>query len=98
MTAAPRGRGFPLRRLGERDFWLRDEQSLVVVALIIGALSGLAAAALVGMIDTISRLLPAAGEGRPPWWIVLVPAAGGLLVGPIVTKAAPETKGQPLPE
>lgn len=88
-----------MRRLLARDFWLRDEQSLVVVALLIGALSGLAAAALVGMIDGIGQLLPATGgEGHPPWWIVLIPAAGGLLIGPIVTKAAPETKGHGVPE
>ena len=96
---APRAGDLHWRRFLQRDFWLRDEQSLVVVALLIGALSGLAAAALVGMIDWIGLLIPSVdGEGHPPWWIVLIPAAGGLLIGPIVTKAAPETKGHGVPE
>ncbi|MFN8176825.1 MAG: chloride channel protein [bacterium] len=75
------------------------ERHLVAAALVIGVLSGLGAAVLVKLIDFFARALPAAAPGcRPPAWIIFVPAAGGLLVGPIVTRAAPETRGHGVPE
>ena len=62
-------------------------------------LSGFGAAVLVWMIGFFARALPIVeGGGRPAWWIVLVPALGGLVVGPIVTRAAPEARGHGVPE
>ncbi|HMB67718.1 MAG TPA: chloride channel protein, partial [bacterium] len=90
---------FDLRQLLRRDYWLAEERSLVAAALTVGVLAGLAAALLVWMIGGIARILPeAGGAGSAPWWIILIPAAGGLVVGPIVTRAAPETRGHGVPE
>jgi CIC family chloride channel protein len=78
---------------------MAEERSLVAAALAIGVLSGLAAAVLVWMIGWISEALPTLHAGaRPPLWIIAIPALGGLLVGPIVTRAAPETRGHGVPE
>jgi CIC family chloride channel protein len=94
-----RRRRFRLERLLTREYWLHEERSLVGTALTIGVLSGFAAALLVWMITGIGHALPLPGEGgRPPLWILFVPALGGLLVGPIVTRAAPETRGHGVPE
>jgi CIC family chloride channel protein len=88
-----------LGRLLTRGYWLVEERSLIAIALTIGVLSGLAAALLVGMISWLARGVPVAElGGHPPWWIVLVPALGGLAVGPIVSRAAPETRGHGVPE
>jgi CIC family chloride channel protein len=90
---------FRISSLLKREYWLNQDRSLVAVALAIGGLSGFAAALLVWMIGALARVLPeVAADGSVPWWIVLVPAAGGLLVGPIVTRAAPETRGHGVPE
>ncbi len=96
---SPRRPRFRLGALLTREYWFAEERSLVAAALAIGVLSGLAAAVLVWMIHVIGGVLPDLGAGaRPPWWIILVPAVGGLLVGPIVTRAAPETRGHGVPE
>jgi CIC family chloride channel protein len=89
-----------LRRLLSREYWVDEGRSLVAIALTIGVLSGFAAALLVWMITELSRTLPLAATagGRPAPWIVFVPALGGLLIGPIVTRAAPETRGHGVPE
>ena len=88
-----------VRRVLTREYWLHEDRSLLAIALSIGVLAGLAAAVLVWMIQGLSQALPDLVPGEhPPWWIVLVPAAGGLLVGPLVTRVAPETKGHGVPE
>ena len=93
------GHRFRVSTLLKREYWLNEERSLVAVALAIGVLSGFAAAVLVWMIGFLARAIPeAAPDGSVPWWIVLIPAIGGLVVGPIVTRAAPETRGHGVPE
>jgi len=87
------------RRWWTREWWRLEDRWLVAIAVSIGVLSGLAAALLVAMIAFLSRSLPLSETGgRPAWWIVLVPALGGLAVGPIVARAAPETRGHGVPE
>ncbi len=89
-----------LGRLLTREYWVDEGRSLVAIALSIGVVAGFAAALLVWMIGWIGQILPdfAAHGGRPPLWIIFVPALGGLIVGPIVTRAAPETRGHGVPE
>lgn len=87
------------RAIFTREYWVAEERSLVAAALAVGVLAGLAAAVLVWMIALIGHALPTWAPGaHPPWWIVVVPAVGGLIVGPIVTRAAPETRGHGVPE
>ena len=78
---------------------------MVVVAAAIGVLGGLGAVLFRLMIRGVQR--GAWGEGafgvelvkaHPWWWVVLAPAAGGLLVGLMVRYLAREVKGHGVPE
>ncbi|MCA9753108.1 MAG: chloride channel protein, partial [Gemmatimonadetes bacterium] len=77
---------------------MNQERSLVGIALAIGVVSGFSAAILVWMIGLIGDYLHVTHPSNLPWWALFAPAVGGLLVGPIVTKAAPETRGHGVPE
>jgi CIC family chloride channel protein len=85
-------------KMAERTFMLS-------VAVLIGLLGGLGAVAFRHLIDVVQRV--GWGEAtfslelvtsRPWWWIVCVPAAGGLIVGPLVYFFAREAKGHGVPE
>lgn len=84
------------RQMFRRGYWMAEEHSLLASAVAVGVIAGFAAALLVWMITAISGWMPEDGERS--WWILVVPALGGLAVGPIVTKAAPETRGHGVPE
>ncbi|MBD3165636.1 CBS domain-containing protein [bacterium] len=77
----------------------------MLLALIIGIAGGYGAVFFRGAISFVTRL----GYGATmltvdyleslPWWMRLtIPVAGGLIVGPIVTKFASEAKGHGVPE
>ncbi len=78
---------------------------MIVLALIIGTLGGLGAVGVRALIREISAVF-FAGEGTllenmaaTPWYLKLViPALGGLIVGPIIYFFAPEAKGTGVPE
>lgn len=84
---------------------LADQAFLVTVAVAIGCLGGFGAVLFRKLIGAVEHL---AWGGRPItlelvrahpwWWIVLVPAAGGLVVGPLVHFLAREAKGHGVPE
>ncbi len=93
--------------LRERSVSLR---MLSVFAVVLGVLTGIAAAALRGLIALFHNLF---FEGRlsfvydanqftppAPWgaWIILAPVIGGLLVVFLVRRYAPEAKGHGVPE
>ncbi len=78
---------------------------MVVIAAILGFLGGLAAVAFRKLIEFVNLI--AWGEGPvtiahlsalPAWWKILVPAAGGLIVGLIIYRFAREAKGHGVPE
>ncbi|MGD8362786.1 MAG: chloride channel protein [Gemmatimonadota bacterium] len=78
---------------------------MVMVAAAIGVLGGLGAVLFRLMIRAVQR--GAWGEGafgvelveaHPWWWVVLAPAAGGILVGLMVRYMAREAKGHGVPE
>jgi CIC family chloride channel protein len=85
-----------------------DEHLLLsLVAALIGMLSGYAAVGFRWLINVISsfsmfhRISSAAADPQfniNGWLILLVPAAGGLLVGLLVKFLAPEAKGHGVPE
>lgn len=76
--------------------------SLVVSAIVVGALSGLAAVAfnelVVGTGHLVQWVRGRVGGGAPVAIVtVLTPAIGGLLVAPIVTRWAPDVRGSGVP-
>ncbi|MCP4659229.1 MAG: CBS domain-containing protein [bacterium] len=85
-------------KMAERTF-------MVAVAVVIGCLGGLGAVGFRWLISAIQRLswgdwtfsLELVRE-HPWWWIVLTPAVGGLVVGPLVYFLAREAKGHGVPE
>ncbi len=78
---------------------------MVLLALIIGLLAGLCAVGFrefIGLTQTLlwqtHRPSLAFFHGLPAWWLLAIPAAGGLVVGLIIRVFAPEAKGHGVPE
>ena len=78
---------------------------MIIVAIIIGLLAGFAAIGIRFLIKEISAL-SFQGPGNvlenildTSWyWILIIPAIGGIIVGPIIYYLAPEAKGHGVPE
>ena len=78
---------------------------LVLMAIVIGLAGGTGAIVFRYLIRGFRGLF-ASVAGRtgypisdlPWWWILLMPALGGLLVGPVVCYLAPEVRGSGIPE
>lgn len=84
---------------------MTEHTFMIVVALIIGILGGLGAIAIRFSIKELSDL-SFQGNGsllsniiQSPWYIkILIPTAGGLIVGPLIHFFAKEAKGHGVPE
>lgn len=87
------------KTVGRRGGWTGDEDSLrmVILALIIGGVAGLAGVVLRSSVFTLQTLF--VNEGAPvrsvlgPYLSILLPAAGGLIVGGMVVGLAQEIRG-----
>jgi CIC family chloride channel protein len=84
---------------------LADHAFLVAIATVIGCLGGLGAVGFRKLISLVQRWTwgdwnPSLEliRSHPGWWIVLAPAVGGLVVGPMVYFLAREAKGHGVPE
>jgi|ETNmetMinimDraft_1059919.scaffolds.fasta_scaffold00072_19 CIC family chloride channel protein len=98
------GRIFQVRTFGRQLAGIRltENQTFALMAVVIGLIGGLAAVAFHYLIDFLSEEV----FGRlAAWSDILGPfrylpgiVIGGLLVGPLVTRAAPEAKGHGVPE
>ncbi|MCK5741278.1 MAG: chloride channel protein, partial [Chlorobi bacterium] len=78
---------------------------MIMAAILIGLLAGFGAIGIRALIHEVSSL-SYVGDGTllenikaAPWYIkILIPALGGLIVGPIIYFFAPEAKGHGVPE
>jgi chloride channel protein, CIC family len=75
--------------------------SLIVSALVVGVLVGLAAVAFDQMVHLMSEAIHTAQSALGGFWgsvvAVLTPALGGLLITPIVMKWSPDVRGSGIP-
>ena len=85
---------------------------LITVAIVVGAGAGLAAVAFRWLVQTATRIFTgttdySAATGHPantwvPWlggaFVILAPAVGGLIYGPLVHRFAREARGHGVPE
>ena len=80
----------------------REGLVLLVMAVVVGVATGLAAVLFIRLIAFIQIFFYGGGEKILPelgrLWIIMVPVIGGLLVGPIIAKFAVEAKGHGVPE
>jgi len=80
----------------------REGLVLLVMAVVVGVATGLAAVLFIRLIAFIQLFFYGGGEKIFPAlgriWIIVVPVIGGLLVGPIIAKFAVEAKGHGVPE
>lgn len=84
---------------------MTEHTFMIIVAVFIGILGGFGAIAVRAMIKIFTELsFPGPGsilnniESLPWIWILLIPALGGLIVGPIIYLFAKEAKGHGVPE
>jgi chloride channel protein, CIC family len=78
---------------------------MIIIAIIIGILGGFAGIGIRAMILWISEISFGGGNNflenvmNTSWyWILIIPAIGGMIVGPIIYFFAPEAKGHGVPE
>ncbi len=84
---------------------MTEHTFMIIVAIIIGILAGFAAIGIRWLIQSITNLSFNGGENLiesialTPWyWKIIIPAVGGLIVGPLIHFFAPEAKGHGVPE
>lgn len=92
-----------------RMFSLSETNVLIFLAIVVGIGTGYGAILFITLIefarelffgfsaDVLSGLL-FTGENGYKWWIIIIPAAGGLIAGPIIYYFAKEAKGHGVPE
>jgi CIC family chloride channel protein len=82
--------------------YLGGEEVLLGLALLVGLGAGLGALVFRWLIDLVHTVsfdwLPSVTQGWGPAYVVIAPAVGGLLVGPLIYFFAREAKGHGVPE
>lgn len=108
-TAAPAGHTLAVRlsdwrraRVWLRSSFLPEQNYLVILAVVVGVVTGLGSVGFILFIELVADFArgPVAAllERFGPARLVLLPALGGLLVGPLVERFAREAKGHGVPE
>lgn len=89
-------------RVWLRSSFLPEQNYLIVLAVVVGVITGLGSVGFIHVLEWVSSVargpIAAALERFGPAQLVLLPALGGLLVGPIVHRFAREAKGHGVPE
>jgi len=85
-----------------RSSFLPSQNYLIILAVVTGLLTGLGSVAFIYVLHTIADFARISVGGVlevfGPASLVLLPAIGGLMVGPIVQRFAKEAKGHGVPE
>jgi len=85
-----------------RASFLPEQNYLIILSVVVGVLTGLGSVAFIYVLDAVGEFArgPLAGllERFGPAKLVLLPALGGLMVGPLVHFFAREAKGHGVPE
>jgi len=106
------GRSIPVPRRESIGRWVRESSSsLVPLALLIGAGTGLGAIVFRWLITAFTRLFTGvadystAGHAASPhfpflgmWFVLFAPVIAGAIYGPLVYRFAPEARGHGVPE
>ena len=91
-----------LARVWLRASFLPEQNYLIILAVVVGVVTGLGSVGFIYVLELTAGFArgPVAGllERFGPAQLVLLPALGGLLVGPIVQRFAREAKGHGVPE
>ena len=89
-------------RVWLRASFLPEQNYLIILAVVVGVVTGLGSVAFIYVLELTAAFArgPVAGllERFGPAQLVLLPALGGLMVGPIVQRFAREAKGHGVPE
>ena len=89
-------------RVGLRASFLPEQNYLIILAVVVGVVTGLGSVGFIYVLELTTAFArgPVAGllERFGPAQLVLLPALGGLIVGPIVHRFAREAKGHGVPE
>jgi len=91
----------PVRSTLKR-FLSSESAVMLALAAVIGVSAGLGAVAFIEMISFFRDLFFVRGAGLSgflsDYWVIVIPAMGGLLVGPMIYFLAREAKGHGIPE
>ncbi len=97
-----------MRRWSRRFVSLADKYQpsetsmLLVLSIIIGLVTGIAAVLFIKLIDWITLFsfgaVPGTFASLGRWWIIIIPVIGSLISGPIIAFFASEAKGHGVPE
>ncbi len=85
-----------------RASFLPEQNYLIILSVVVGVLTGLGSVGFIFVLDWVADFargsVARALSGFGPAQLVLLPALGGLMVGPIVYMFAREAKGHGVPE
>jgi CIC family chloride channel protein len=100
--ASPAAPAWGWTTLWFRSSFLPSPNALIALSVIVGLLTGLGSVAFIRVLTAVGRLardgVGAALEIFGPAHLVLLPALGGLLAGPLIERFAKEARGHGVPE
>jgi len=100
--ATPGAPALGLTAIWFRRNFLASQNYLILLSVIVGILTGLGSVGFIYILSSIGRFardgVGSALEIFGPANLVLLPAVGGLLVGPLIERFAREAKGHGVPE
>lgn len=93
---------WPWARVWLRSSFLPEQNYLIILAVVVGVLTGLGSVGFIYVLEIVADFArgPVASlfDGFGAAQLVLLPALGGLMVGPLVQRFAKEAKGHGVPE